>query len=1252
MAYQQLHLSAQSGRLPALGSRGPYQAAGHTPSICSSHRSSAGEEHLVPPIPPSLTASKNGISFAQHKLKLEECARLHAELERAKEELVAAKQYIQGVVGESGEVLTEASRLHDVMKVLSGELHTTQKRAQMLELENKQLRGELNRAREDTELLTASRVVLERKKQELREAAAGGQRPRIAGGQLPGCCVADPFHQQFPRDADVNLPAQFSDLTSLEVDPLAPETKEPVSFFQPPYFTPSPESEEPGEIYVEDEEDVDIEEVVEIEFPIVPTKVSEALPSAASEPTPEGGECLQKEQEGAQAAVEGTLTKEQQFPEVETSEEPAAPPEPIMYKRKEKRMTKGKVKKWVKIKNPKPLVTHRPRDANNAVLLNYLTYSFHEACAPHVEALESMYRGDTTFIMVKPPVEVKQLEVYSQLLRTAPPSPVGLWSASHLHLLSLRCQDSTAGLTIVAEMLPRLPFLQQLEIFGVSSTEGMRQLTASLAVAQQVEYLSLPQLAVEDDALELLWALLRQRQQLETPHDDEACEEEVKACCGEGDAVPSAAEETPTPALLPDTRGLSGTSRSSATTAGAAAVPSVQLKPPPCNDPPSDSLDVAPPRRLEIPTLDLSHCTVKEPDTLKRICCPGVQVLFLSGLTNVVTDISLHAILQGACPTLHTLDISHCSRLTPHSTLYLNRHPHIEVLRCENCAGLKKLDLEYVQVLYSPLNFVHDLRMPQLRRLPVPVESTSVLRSFVAPQLAELTLHGMQIDRFTLETCLMFSAEELLEVSAQEKQQQLEQAIAAECEKQKQFRVDEEEKLNPPVASDEPIEVKALVAQDGATAEPPATEPLVKTPLLMMPDGLSGAEDAFSSEPRDIVQRLRRSVALPASRAAHPPQFALLSFVNCQFTVTDELYRLLEQQSALQRLVIHGCTGLDDALLPTLPPTIVELDLGLTSALSDRSVQQIAPCLPLLTRLNLKAIGSRVSDAGVRSLYGLSQLQSLNLLGLSPALVTASAVAGLASALPRLEVLYHETAVVANGGASQPGRPVPASGTGFLQIHRTDEENQWREEVRHAPLQLLRLRNSASLKLWLETALPKPSSLWGMTQARTAAAAAARAHTALLYTPCPPHSWMASRPLRPGDEPLVVHPMAELALRVLSCEKKTLASEGGSKGGTVLQDEGSETENGGVAAGGRDGRTTLPGNDSVTSSSDEEESPLSAGAAREDGSSARSGLHKPHAAADSTGADEAEMGPWGEEDPLVAHQEIARQHLQQLQEEE
>lgn len=1406
----------------------------------------------IAPHPPSVSAAPFAelgftgatVPLSRHKAKLEECAYLHKELEKAKAELAIAKQQIHGSQRESNDILTEASRLHDVMNVLTSELSVKQKRVQQLELENKSMKEELSQSREDMELLTASRAVLQRKKEALKGvqsttpgAAALGAREDLfyhqfsseigedeeRGDRIGGGSAAQ-VASYFPVDpswADASGgrggPSAAAVRSWVTSAALAPGAAHPISFMLPqkeeqeftvvplesPFMEPqSGDSggrgsgvslrvsveEKKGECHGEEEEyfeeigyeDREVEEEIieEVEVtPGLPDSTSSLLTTETREGTDEEGTTPHDPASSPPPAAVGEKNSSGGGDGGVVTYKVS--PQPIRYRRVRRVMLMKRVPVMKKVQkrtdntlvvasggskhrshrspptstsprgsgsgggkspttatlvpirfpyrqhsasspaffsslNPR---THRPRDVNNELLLEYMTACFHHGCAPHVEVLRSLYRGDGMMVMSAPPISFEQLSVQVHLLRSPSPSLLSVWSGSHLASLSLRSADTSAGVPLLAAMLPALPHLEKLEVFAITTTAAMQRLVEAVSTTSSLRVLSLPQLGVKDEALLLLWDLLQRRKEgyelAEAKKRAEAgreweegkeAEDAVKRhevrkakqrvrrettgsaaispitpygssgfrtslslggggtgeggkawipyppstvpqgqCTDRGSILHSTATRRTTAATMASRR--TGSSMSALYSLASAHTPLPphslcedtisQVEGPPHPSPltgeahSSLSDPLPPPMRapcpLHIPILDLSHCQVEDPLTIKTICCPGVQVLFLAGLANAVTDVALHCVLKSGCPSLRTLDLSGCTRVTSQGlSTYCNRHDHLVVLRVEQCPQLRTLHLDHIQVLYSPLNFVHSLHMPALRRLPVPVENRIVLRDFSAPALEEVSFHGMMIGHHVLQPAFMFTEDERTRIQTYERDRYL----AKECQQDAKLYargVEAETEalrqgkgsagVNPSAGGggggDRGAEEEGSTGSVGpASSRNPSTVASVAAKSSAAEEGegggmLAGRTSVLTStlgildRPGDLLTLLGggsgeaggpKAGGIPrtARRLALPPRLRQVSFLQCDFTDVKELRDFLLQQDQLTTLTLHRCTGVVDAHMQPLPKTLRSLDVAFAGSLSNAALRSIVTKAPLLTHLNLKHAGGGgeggITKEGIQALYGLSWLQHLNLLGLSPEAVPGSVVSAVASSLPHLVALYHETAVVVgggaggkgvgsgNGGASAPGRPpfistpsaflagigeggngqgesggdplspvairssfsspttaaaVAPTTTSFLHVYRTDQESVWMKEVAEAPLQLLRLRHSAALKLWLEsTILPPepPSTLWPVGKAHTMETVAARANPALLYTPVPPCAWMAHHPIRPGRTPLYTRP--------------------------------------------------------------------------------------------------------------------------------
>ncbi|KAG5506594.1 hypothetical protein JIQ42_06846 [Leishmania sp. Namibia] len=338
--------------------------------------------------------------------------------------------------------------------------------------------------------------------------------------------------------------------------------------------------------------------------------------------------------------------------------------------------------------------------ADQAVILEYVSTSCYFGCPTHPQLIQCFFAAASgeALIATEPPLTYAQSSVLHRLLARPPsggeavtaaafsqPSTFYAWASEHMRSFSVRFEDAYAGVSILSDaLLHFLPSLAQLEVWCVGSDAALIKLTDLLMGATQVHALSLPELAVGDEGLQALWRLLR-------------------------------------------TRGLM---QASSTTAVLDKVP--------C----PDSL------ALELCTLDLSSCQIKDTLTLTQLYCPSAEVLLLPP-TDRLTDSLLAEVLQ-RCPRLHTLDLSGCVRLTDACVDFFNAAPQLRVLALEHCPHVHGLQLDQVEVLLSSLVHVHKLTSRSLRVLPLPVQQRAVLTSLTAPHLLQVSLHGLSVDEEVL----------------------------------------------------------------------------------------------------------------------------------------------------------------------------------------------------------------------------------------------------------------------------------------------------------------------------------------------------------------------------------------------------------------------------------------------------------------------------------------------------------------------
>ncbi|XQJ25072.1 leucine-rich repeat protein, putative [Leishmania guyanensis] len=339
--------------------------------------------------------------------------------------------------------------------------------------------------------------------------------------------------------------------------------------------------------------------------------------------------------------------------------------------------------------------------ADQAVILEYISASCYLGCPTHPQLIQCFFAATSgeALVATEPPLTYAQVSVLHRLLERQPSgsgavaastalklSAFRAWASVHLRTLSVRFENECAGMSTLSDaLLHSLPSLAHLEVWCVGNDAVLTKLTNALMGATQVRALSLPELAVGDEGLQALWCLLRTRDLMHAPY------------------------------IIAEPTDTSGT----------------------------DSL------ALNLCTLDLSACDVKDTLTLTQLYCPSAEVLLLPP-TDRLTDSLLVEVLQ-RCPRLHTLDLSGCVRLTDACVDFLNSTaPQVRVLALEHCPHVHRLRLDHVEVLFSSLAHVHVLTSRSLRVLPLPVQQRAILLSLVAPRLSQVSLHGMLLDKEAL----------------------------------------------------------------------------------------------------------------------------------------------------------------------------------------------------------------------------------------------------------------------------------------------------------------------------------------------------------------------------------------------------------------------------------------------------------------------------------------------------------------------
>ncbi|RNF23946.1 putative leucine-rich repeat protein [Trypanosoma conorhini] len=637
-----------------------------------------------------------------------------------------------------------------------------------------------------------------------------------------------------------------------------------------------------------------------------------------------------------------------------------------------------------------------------AALVSYAVECFRAEVMPHMELLHSLYDGGR-LMAVDPPISHAQLSALRRVLVKA----TGLASPGEKEGPSppqLRQCGSFASSAALA-------WMQQVELLSFrcenwhASLSTLLYLIRSLESVRDLELFSLSDAAV---ARQLTGALLM------APHVEMLSLPEL-SLDDEGLAVLFAflvrreqlATRPPLIKASPASASSPTEQRQRGAGEGSAAGDSAEYAAGSgAGQPPRCDAPLEPP--LALPCLDLSRCTIEHPTALFRTFRgTSVEVLVLTGCA-ALRDVHVRGVLA-ACPQLHTLDLSGSEGLTTACVTYISQHERLRVLRLENCPAVKQIELANVEVLFSSLAYVTRLWAPELRRLPTPLTHSHVLFDFYAPKLAEVTLKGVVVDCGTLAAFVSGSD------------------------------------------GDGATERTATSADVTLSCSIPSVEKLLQ----------QQQQQQEEQQPREAGEEQEEAeVPVPGEVA----QLLSVGFIGCTIAAPAELNAFLRQQAQLLRLSLHGCQGVVDANLAGLPATIMELDVGGVAQLTGSSIAAIVTRLPQLIKLSLKNAGAAIENADLHRLRGLGNLEVLNLLGLPQLL--PEVVAAVAGALPRLRVLYHETAVLEHT------RP-----TVVVQVLRSDEEDTTRQDIHHCSKELLHLRNETALALWMEAQLPKPAQL-------------------------------------------------------------------------------------------------------------------------------------------------------------------------------
>ncbi|KAG8341140.1 putative leucine-rich repeat protein [Trypanosoma vivax] len=423
-------------------------------------------------------------------------------------------------------------------------------------------------------------------------------------------------------------------------------------------------------------------------------------------------------------------------------------------------------------------LVHEDTMNSTGAIGTYVSECFRVGLLPHMEILHSLHDGGR-LAAVEPPITFAQLNVVQRLVSSATwdnktnaadPMAVCHLSASgqlaaalkahslqwcnNVELLTFRSETWHTSISLLLSIIRALKCVHTVEVFAISDVVVMQQLAEILLMELHVEALSLPELSLDDEGLVALFALISRRRQLSDtngPHeqvvgpspkpirlnDSAALPAKVVHGGSVGDKMASVSDQTVDVEVIEiNAESVRATTRPSEGDSGHART---------TNSTKEDSK--AP---LTLHCLDLGRCTVTNPtSTFRMFQCDSLKVLILPSCAGL-RDIHIRDIV-GACPSLHTLDVTGNPGLSSTCIMYISAHAQLKVLRIENCPGISHLNLANIEVLFSSLSYVISLRAPELRRLPVPITHSRVLFNFVAPKLTEITLKGIVVDHGTLK---------------------------------------------------------------------------------------------------------------------------------------------------------------------------------------------------------------------------------------------------------------------------------------------------------------------------------------------------------------------------------------------------------------------------------------------------------------------------------------------------------------------
>lgn len=343
-------------------------------------------------------------------------------------------------------------------------------------------------------------------------------------------------------------------------------------------------------------------------------------------------------------------------------------------------------------------------DANKGETLMsmYIQQCFQARCDPHTDVVRGLYQGSAIeAVAADAPVSFLQLNSLMEVLDTYRTYGTNVLDpmAVSVTRLALRV-DSQEAFQIVSHIIRENKSIKDVELHGLGNLMA-QEVASTLAIAEHVGSLSLPDLKVSDTGFQSIMKVIKNREDLFHVEKEKYDKQVADAKAASNDALVEHLH---------------------------AKGPAKQL--------------------IALRDLDLSHSMVSEAKSFELINGISFLRLNLSGC-EFLADCHLGEMIR-SCPHLQALTLSNCPRLSNDSVSFINTLRSITYVNVVGCVGVSKLNFLYVETLETDLNGVSHLECPKLVALPIPVVHFRLV-SLVAPSLLELTIKNLSLSSRELQ---------------------------------------------------------------------------------------------------------------------------------------------------------------------------------------------------------------------------------------------------------------------------------------------------------------------------------------------------------------------------------------------------------------------------------------------------------------------------------------------------------------------